>query len=532
MSRMIRLEALESRLLLSATDPTADEQQALELINRMRQNPAAELPLLENSADPGVQSALSFFNVNLTTLAQQWATLTPAPPLDWNDDLAAAAVAHDRLMLQDNTQSHQLPGEADLPTRVTAAGYANYSDLEESVFAYATSVFDAHASFAIDWGDNPPSGIQNPPGHRENLMSTGVTAIGIAVISGPGDGDGTTTGPLLFTEDFGAQFNAGNPFILGSVFNDTNGDGFYTAGEGVGGVAVDATGTGGSFSTTTLSAGGYQVQVPAGTYTLTFSGGSLAQSYTINDVVIGASNVERDLDLTTAGDVSSFAFAQQPSSITAGTTFPSSITVDAVDSGGGLVSSFNGSVTLGAKTLPAGVSFAPITVTAQNGVATFSNIPAFDIAGGYKLKATESGISPGKSDKFFVTPAAATQLAFAQQPTSISEDATFSQPVTVEVEDQFGNVVTNDNSTTVTLGVKTIPTGASFTPIPVTDQDGVATFSDIPAFAVAGGYKFKATSPGLTPGKSAKFFVTEDDSPADTLLGILRQDDADASLLV
>jgi uncharacterized protein YkwD len=505
---MIRLEKLESRLLLSAVDPSGDEQQALELINRMRQNPAAELPLLENSTDSGVQSALSFFNVNLTTLAQQWATLTPAPPLDWNDDLATAAVTHDRLMEMDNMQSHQLPGEADLPTRVTAAGYSNYSDLEESVFAYATSVFDAHASFAIDWGDNPPSGIQNPPGHRENLMSTGVTDIGIAVISGPGDGDGTTTGPLLFTEDFGAQFNAGNPFILGSVFNDTNGDGYYTSGEGVASVNVTADGAGGSFTTTTLSAGGYQVQVPAGTYTLTFSGGSLSQSYTISNVIVGASNVERDLNLSVTGTAASLAFTQQPTSITAGTAFPPSVSVDVLDQYGDPATGFSGSVTLALKTAPAGASFTPITVTAQNGVATFSNIPALDIAGGYKFKATASGLSPAKSAKFTVSPAAAAQLAFVQEPANIAVGTTFSQPITVDVEDQFGNVLTGDDATTVTLGSKVVPVGVSFTPIPMTDDDGVAMFTVIPDFTIAGGYKLKATSPGLTPAKSIKFFVS------------------------
>src|SRR5271170_3278676 len=136
------LEPLEIRLMLSASDPSGDEQQTLELINRMRQNPAAELPLLENSTDPAVQEAFKFFNVNLTELATEWATLTPAPPLAWNADLATAALGHDQLMLQDNMQSHQLPGEPDLADRATAEGYANYSSLRESVFAYATSVFD------------------------------------------------------------------------------------------------------------------------------------------------------------------------------------------------------------------------------------------------------------------------------------------------------------------------------------------------------------------------------------------------------
>jgi uncharacterized protein YkwD len=298
-SVFIPLERLEIRILLSASDPSGDEQQTLELINRMRQNPAAELPLLENSTDPAVQEAFKFFNVNLTELATEWATLTAAPPLAWNADLATSALGHDELMLSDNTQSHQLPGEPDLADRATAAGYTNYSTLRESVFAYATSVFDAHASFAVDFGTTP-TGIQDPPGHRENIMAMDVSEVGIAEITGPGSGDGSEVGPLLFTEDFGSQFNQGNPFLLGSVYNDTNGDGFYTSGEGLAGVTVQVVGAGGTFNTTTLSAGGYQVQVPAGTYSITFSGGSLSQPFTINQVVVGTSNVERDYSVGAA----------------------------------------------------------------------------------------------------------------------------------------------------------------------------------------------------------------------------------------
>ncbi|HUB25349.1 MAG TPA: hypothetical protein VL992_07955 [Tepidisphaeraceae bacterium] len=51
------------------------------------------------------------------------------------------------------------------------------------------------------------------------------------------------------------------------------------------------------------------------------------------------------------------------------------------------------------------------------------------------------------------------------------------------MEDQFGNLETGDSSTIVTLGLKTSPDGVVFTPLTATD-------------------------PGLTPGKSAKFFVT------------------------
>src|SRR5690349_15481943 len=74
----IHVEQLEDRLTPSAG---AREQYMLELVNRLRLNPAAELPLLLNSTDPNVQSALSFFNVDTSVLQTQWSSLVAAPPL-------------------------------------------------------------------------------------------------------------------------------------------------------------------------------------------------------------------------------------------------------------------------------------------------------------------------------------------------------------------------------------------------------------------------------------------------------------------
>jgi uncharacterized protein YkwD len=277
-----RLEALEDRTLL---DAGLQEEYALELLNRMRTNPQAELPLLLNSNDPDVNNALSFFNVDRQLLAQQWSTLTPVPPLAWSDTLAGTALAHSQLMRQDDQQSHQLPGEPDLGHRLLNAGY-NYFTAGENIFAYATSIFDNHAGLAIDWGGTS-TGIQNPPAHRENIMDAAFREVGIGLVTGI---QGHQTGPLLITEDFGTRFNPGNPFLVGAVFADANGDGFYSQGEGVAGVNVSVSGTGGTFTTTTSAAGGYQLQLPAGTYTATFSGGGLAAPV-VQPVTVAGVNV-------------------------------------------------------------------------------------------------------------------------------------------------------------------------------------------------------------------------------------------------
>ncbi len=283
----LMLEELEDRRLLSG--PADREQFMIELVNRMRIDPAAELQRILDANDPDVLSSLNFFGVNQQTLASQFAALSPAQPLAWHQALHDAAAAHSQLMLQHDEQSHQLPGEAALGTRVTNAGYSSFQSLGENVFAFAESVFHAHAAFAIDWG-NGPGGIQSPPGHRDNLMDKDFREIGIGIVDSTA---GKQTGPLLVTQDFGNRFNFGGSYVLGVVFNDADQNGFYSVGEGLSGVNIQVSNGGGSFSTQSMTAGGYQLQVPAGTYTVTFSGGGLASAITQN-VMVGSSNVKID----------------------------------------------------------------------------------------------------------------------------------------------------------------------------------------------------------------------------------------------
>ena len=258
------------------------------------------------------------------------------------------------------------------------------------------------------------------------------------------------------------------------------------------------------------------------------SGPSTFLSGTTSGAVTGGAAVFSDLVLYTAGNytlqvsdpsanisadsgtftvvpaaVSALAFASEPTDITAGTS-PGSLTVDWVDAYDNVVTDFNSDVTLDLKVAPAGDPFTPITVQSSDGVATFTDLSTFDIAGGYKFKATAFGLA-SKSDKFFVAPAAAAKLVFADPPGNITS-ADSEGPITVDVEDQYGNLLTDDDSTLVTLGIKVGPDGVIFTPVSVNAVDGVATFSKV-RLHTAGSYKLKATSSGLTPAKSDKFSV-------------------------
>lgn len=271
----------------------------------MRLNPQGELDFLFSShpspliaRDPDVQAAIDFFAVSGTTLESQFAALTPAPALAWNEALYDAAAAHNQQMLAFDQQSHQLPGEAPLITRVQDAGYDWEFSLSvgENVFAHSESALFGHAGFVVDWGFGP-GGIQSPAGHRDNIMDQGFQEVGIAIAL---DNDpGTAVGPQLVTQDFGRRGNYGDPAVLGVVFDDLNDDGFYNAGEGLGGVTVQISGANGTFTTTSMSAGGYQIKVPAGSYTVTASGGGLASPIAAS-VTVGGSNEKVDFEASTA----------------------------------------------------------------------------------------------------------------------------------------------------------------------------------------------------------------------------------------
>jgi uncharacterized protein YkwD len=250
--------------------PTAQEQELLELLNRMRLNPSKELDYLLNSNNKDIQDALTFFKVDTNLLKQQWSQLAPVAAVAWNDALSNAATTHNQAMIAADSQSHQLPGEAGLGERTSAAGY-NFSSIRENVYAFANSIFYSHAGFAIDWGAGP-GGIQDPAGHRVTMMSDGVREVGMSVIAE--NNPSTSVGPLVVTQEFGNRRDIDNQaYVLGVAFDDINKDGFYQAGEGVKDVQVKLTGINGTSYNKTINvfdAGGYQDLVGAGDYQVDF----------------------------------------------------------------------------------------------------------------------------------------------------------------------------------------------------------------------------------------------------------------------
>jgi adhesin/invasin len=153
-------------------------------------------------------------------------------------------------------------------------------------------------------------------------------------------------------------------------------------------------------------------------------------------------------------------FGQQPTDTQAGAVITPAVTVRAVDSGGALVPTFSGAVTIAIGTNPAsGVLSGTTTVTAVSGVATFANL-SIDRAGtGYRLSASASGATGTTSAPFAITPgpASAPSSSVSALPTAIPADGSTTSTITVDVRDAFGNRRTSGgDAVTVTTTAGTL----------------------------------------------------------------------------
>ncbi|MEE4348913.1 MAG: Ig-like domain-containing protein [Pacificimonas sp.] len=289
--------------------PTAFEQLQLELINRFRLDPAGEydrLVINGQGTTAEVQAAIAFFGVDIAVLESQLSTLTPVAPFAWNTALADAADFHSGIMIQQDIQTHQAPGEPSAAERILDAGYNNARALGENVYAFTDDPLQGHAGFIIDWGfddvDDPKGdfratgdGIQDPPGHRITLINSTLTEIGIGAIAETDPS--TQVGPWVVTQNFGLRSDY-QAQIVGVIAADDDEDGFYDLGEGLGGVTVTLTDqdSGAVFSTMSWESGGYQAVVPAGTYAVAIAGPGVAVP-TQSIATIGDANVKVDFYL-------------------------------------------------------------------------------------------------------------------------------------------------------------------------------------------------------------------------------------------
>jgi hypothetical protein len=282
-----------------ALHPDGNEQQMLWLANRARQDPAAEGVWLATSGEGDVAFGRNFFAVDTDLLQQELAELFAEPPAAFDRRLWDASRLHALDLIARNAQDHT--GQA---AKVQASGFVgNGGSL--SVFSYADSALNAHAALTIDWGPGDGTGMQPGRGHRDAVMGCDGDPIppldvpydnvGLALVPDPLPG----VGPLVFA---GAYYFAdtGEPdhyrrFLVGTVWQDVDGNARYDPGEGLAGVTVmpDV----GAFYAITAAGGGYAIPITAaGSYQVTFSGGGIGAPRQLA-VVVGADSQLLDLEI-------------------------------------------------------------------------------------------------------------------------------------------------------------------------------------------------------------------------------------------
>ncbi len=213
------------------------------------------------------------------------------PPLAMNKILLGTARAHSDDMYANNYFDHpDLQGHSPFD-RMEAAGYSILTAGEN--IAARTNGSSARLEDDLMIDDGIPG-----RGHRLNLLDFYDPSLKPDYFTEVGCGYSHNTHPnnQLFgdflTQDFGANLDTPGPFLLGVVYNDSNHNNFYDAGEGIAGVMV--TSDSGNFYAVTGSAGGFAFPLGNGDHTITFSGGPLASPVT-HDITVSGDNYKLDL---------------------------------------------------------------------------------------------------------------------------------------------------------------------------------------------------------------------------------------------
>jgi hypothetical protein len=291
--------------------------------------------------------------------------------------------------------------------------------------------------------------------------------------------------------------NAGSPTTIVVQAKDQFGNNLTT-----GGSAVELTITGannpGVIAATDNLDGSYTA-----TYTPTATGTD-SVAITLDATAIGGSPYT---SVVSSGGAVQLAFLVGPTDAQAGAPL-TDMQVAVQDADGNTVMSFTGDVTLAIATNPGGGTLSgTTTVEAVSGVATFSGLSIDKVGTGYTLTASSGTLTAAVSGAFNITPGAATQLVFTQQPSGAVAGATIAPAATVTVQDDYGNTVTS-YATAVSLTIGNNPGGGVLTGgdavVPVS---GVATFAALSIDKSGSGYTLVATSDVLSQ-TSAAFDIT------------------------
>ncbi len=244
--------------IYSHGEPTDAEQYLLELVNRGRADPGAEVARVGVDLNQGLPPG-TINNI-------------PKPPLAFNAKLLDSARSHSDWMLEVDIFDHTGRNGSKPDGRMKAAGYpfsGNWGWGENIGWRGTSGILNLNSSVA-----KAHDGLVISPPHRENLMNGSFDEVGLGVRTGLFK-SGATLNAVMITENFAYSDGTPGPCLLGVVYRDANGNHAYDPGEGVSGVTVTYSGSVNQAITST--SGGYAFPyLGQGPLTVQFSGGGIA----------------------------------------------------------------------------------------------------------------------------------------------------------------------------------------------------------------------------------------------------------------
>ena len=259
--------------------------------------------------------------------------------------------------------------------------------------------------------------------------------------------------------------------------------------------------------TGTATVANYQTALESVTYTDTNHDASTAArtiSFIASDGVNSSNTATKTVSPLADVATQLVITTQPPSTVTAGSGF--GLTITAEDAQGNVATSFTGSETVALASNPGSSTLGgTLTVTAANGVATYSGLTLNKVGSSYTLAVTSGTLTAATSSAISVAAGTATQLLITTQPPStVTAGAGFG--FTVTAEDAEGNVTSFASSVTVTLASN--PGGSIFDgTTTVTATAGIAAFSGLTLGKAGSGYTLQVTSNGLLSATTGSFTV-------------------------
>ncbi len=244
----------------------------------------------------------------------------------------------------------------------------------------------------------------------------------------------------------------------------------------------------------------------AGTYRLQATGGGLTA--TSGNFVIRAGSTISITPVIGGGG---------GQSATAGTAYASPLRAVVQDNFNNPVQ--GASVTFTAPSTGATVTFGGSATanTDINGVAVSPTMTASGQTGTFSVNATTSGAPSPAAFSLTIIAGAANKLGFVQQPSNSAADTPITPPVTVQLQDSFGNPVRTEG---VSIALQLVPVNArirasSVIPPQMTGPSGLATFAALTVQHV-GQYQLMASSTGVSSAVSTPFIIRA--GPAATIM--------------